>query len=221
MEQTAGQAADPSSRTPSNSAEWRELVAVLLLSVTAIMTAWTGFQASKWGGAMSIAFSEASSSRIAASRAEALGRSKLTVQVSLFTTWLQAYQDGDTELADFLQARFPEPLATTFPTWLDTRPLQNPDAPSTPFEMAEYVIPEQVSAEEADARADERFATALENNQRGDDYTVLTVGFATVLFFAAISGRMRSLRAQWALLGLGCVGFLVLSGMLLSFPKLV
>ena len=35
---------------------------------------------------------------------------------------------GDTELTEFLQARFPEPLATVFPAWLDTRPLKDPDA---------------------------------------------------------------------------------------------
>lgn len=208
-------------RLPDSAAGWRELVAVLLLSVTAIVTAWTGFQASKWGGAMSIAFSEASSSRIEASRQESLARSKVSVQVSLFTTWLQAYQDGDTELADFLQARFPEPLASTFPAWIDTRPLENADAPATPFEMEAYVLPEQEAAAKADARADERFATALRNNQRGDNYTVLTIGFATVLFFAALSGRMRSPRAQWTLLGIGCLGFVVLTATLLSFPKLV
>ncbi len=213
--------ADEGPRLPDSAAGWRELVAVVLLSVTAIVTAWTGFQASKWGGAMSIAFSEASSSRIEASRQESLARSKVTIQVSLYTAWLQAYQDGDTELADFLESRFPEPLASTFPAWIDTQPLQNADAPATPFAMEQYVLPEQEAAAEADARADERFATALRNNQRGDNYTVLTIGFATVLFFAALSGRMRSPRAQWTLLSIGCLGFVVLSAILLSFPKLV
>src|SRR5215218_8770632 len=44
----------------------RETIALILLSVTAIMTAWCGFEASKWGGEMSIAFSQASSARIEA-----------------------------------------------------------------------------------------------------------------------------------------------------------
>ncbi|MEZ5093239.1 hypothetical protein [Nocardioides sp.] len=211
----------PEDDTESRSAGWRELVAVLLLSVTAIATAWTGFQASKWGGAMSISFSEASSSRIAASRFESTARSKQSVQVSLFTTWLQAYQADDKELTDFLQQRFPEPLKSAFDAWLATEPVQNPDAPATPFEMEEYVLPELASAQEADARADAKFAEALRNNQRGDNYTVLTIGFATVLFFAALSGRMRRLGAQWALLGLGVVGFVVLTSTLLTFPKLV
>lgn len=47
--------------------ERQELVAVVLLSITTVLTAWSGFQSSKWSGAMSIAFSQASSARIQAS----------------------------------------------------------------------------------------------------------------------------------------------------------
>ncbi|TCC50732.1 hypothetical protein E0H75_11145 [Kribbella capetownensis] len=201
--------------------DWRELVAVVLLSVTAILTAWSGFQASKWGGAMSISFSQASSARIEASRLEGVANRKMTIQVSLFTQWLQAYQAKDTELTSFLQARFPEPLATTFPIWIQSKPLQNPDAAPTPFELPEYSIPELAQAQQSDARADERFATALRNNQRGDNYTILTVAFATVLFFTALSSRMRRRRYQLALLAMAGLGFAVSAGFLFSFPILI
>lgn len=201
--------------------EWRELIAVVLLSVTAIVTAWTGFQASKWGGAMSISFSQASSARIQASRLDNDANRRITVQVQLFTQWLQARQNHDQRLADFLEQRFPEPLATAFPAWVATRPLTNEDAPASPFDMKEYQVPEANQAKAADARADSKFATALRDNQRGDNYTALTIAFATVLFFAALSGRMRRPRDQWILLGLGIAEFVVLALVLVTFPKLV
>ncbi|KAA1419759.1 hypothetical protein FE697_017775 [Mumia zhuanghuii] len=201
--------------------DWRELVTVLLLSVTAILTAWTGFQASKWGGAMSISFSQASSARIEAARLDADANRRQTIQVGLFTQWLAAYQDDDQTLTAFLQERFPEPLATVFPEWLASRPLQDPSAPASPFEMPGYVIPEATESAAADGRADAKFREALRNNQRGDNYTMMTIAFAVVLFFGALSGRMRDPRSQWALLGLGIVGCIILSGILLSFPKLV
>ncbi len=206
---------------PDRGSDWREFVAVILLSVTAILTAWSGFQSSKWGGAMSISFSQASTARIEAARLEGEANRRATIQVSLFTQWLQAYQAEDEVLADFLQERFPEPLVSTFPLWLEQRPLVNEEAPATPFEMPSYVIPELVDAAEADDRADAKFAEALRNNQRGDNYTVLTVAFATVLFFGALSGRMRSPRAQWAFLILGWVGFIAAASLLLVFPKLI
>lgn len=201
--------------------DWREFTAVILLSLTAVLTAWTGFQSSKWGGAMSISFSQASTARIEAARLEGAANRKAAVQVSLFTQWLQAYQNEDETLTAFLQDRFPEPLATTFPLWLEERPLVNPDAPATPFEMPTYVIPESVAAAEADDRADAKFAEALVNNQRSDNYTVLTVAFATVLFFGALAGRMRSNRAQWTFLILGLVGFTAAAVLLVTFPKLI
>src|SRR4029079_2860162 len=115
----------------------------------------------------------------------------------------QAYQTDDQVLADFLQDRFPEPLSSAFPVWIEQHPLKNPDAAKSPFDLPEYSIPEQKQSAEADAIADEKFALALEYNQRGEHYTALTIGFAVVLFFAALASRMRGPRAQWALLALG------------------
>lgn len=201
--------------------DWLELAAILLLSVTAIMTAWTGFQSSKWGGAMSISFAQASTARINAARLEGDANRKQTIQVSLFTQWLQAYQAHDDQLTDFLEQRFPEPLATAFPVWLAEQPLKNPQAAPTPFQVEEYAIPELKQSQEADALADAKYQEALRNNQRGDNYTILTVAFASVLFFTAMATRMRRQRTQWVLLTIAALGFVVTVGFLASFPKLV
>jgi len=201
--------------------DWREIVVVVLLSVTTILTAWVGFQSSKWSGAMSISFSQASTARIEASRYEGVANRKTTVQVTLFSQWAAARAQGDTALADFLVERFPEPLATAFPVWLASRPLQNPDAAASPFDLPEYRIAELDKAKAADLRADAKYQQALTNNQRGDDYTLLTVAFAAVLFFAAMSGRMRSTRGGDVLLGFAILLFLVASSFLVAYPKLV
>ena len=197
----------------------REIVVVILLSVTTILTAWVGFQSSKWGGAMSISFSQASTARIEATRLEGVANRKITVQATLFSQWAAAHAANETELADFLAERFTEPLATAFPVWLESEPLQNPDAAASPFDLAEYDIPELGQAQEADARADAKYEEALANNQRGDNYTVLTVAFAAVLFFAAMSGRMKSTRGGDVLLGLALLLFLVASSILVAYPK--
>ena len=194
---------------------------MILLSVTTILTAWSGFQSSKWGGVMSISFSQASAARIEAVGLEGDANRKIGVQVSLYTQWLQASASKNTQVADYLAARFPEPLKTAFAAWLQTNPATNTVAPSSPFVMPEYVVPEQTAAKAADHRADQLFSQALDDNQRGDNYTILTVAFASVLFFAAISGRMKSRRNQWVLLGVGLALFTFAGALLLSFPKLV
>jgi hypothetical protein len=195
----------------------RELIAVIVLSITAVLTAWSGFQASKWGGEMSIAFSEASSSRIEAARQQGTANQRTAVLVGLWTQWVDARGTENDELADFLQDRFPEPLATAQEDWLATDPLTS-SVSTSPFDMPSYVLPEREAAADADARADQRFADALVNNQRGDNYTLLTVLFAAVLFFAAMSQRMNDARSQRLLLSLAIVLGLIGVGFGLSFP---
>ena len=101
------------------------------------------------------------------------------------------------------------------------RGMQEPEAASTPFQLPEYVIPELEQSADADALADARYQEALRNNQRGDNYTILTVAYASVLFFTALATRMRRPRTQWVLLMIAAVGFVGTSVFLLSFPKLV
>ena len=210
-----------SSVIPDTSAGWRELIAVILLSVTAIATAWSGFQSSKWGGEMSISFSKASTARIEASRADGNANRQLTIQVQLYTQWIEASAADDMVLADYLSARFPEPLASAWAAWIALKPQENPDAPASPFEMPEYVQPDAVASKEADARADALFQQALDNNQRGDNYTLLAVVFATVLFFAAVSGRVKRNLSAWFLLGVGLVLFTTATVILVSYPKII
>jgi hypothetical protein len=100
-------------------------------------------------------------------------------------------------------------------------PQANPDVPRTLFAMPEYAIPEEAEAAAADARADAKFIDALAFNQRSDNYTILTLLFAAVLFFGSLSGRARSRNVQNVFLGLAVVLMLFATGFLISFPKLV
>lgn len=229
MSQTAADGnADAVDPGPSQAAGQRatrqrriELVAVILLSTTTILTAWTAFQASKWGGAMSISFSQASSARIESAKLDGKANVRQSNQISLWTEWVSASGAGDKELATFLRERFPEPLATAQRAWIADGGFNAPSDQSSPFVLPEYVVPEAVEAEAASKRADGLFQTALDNNQRSDNYTILTVLFASVLFFAAMSGRIDALRSQVLLLvlasALGLVGFAIL----LSYPRLI
>jgi hypothetical protein len=197
-----------------------ETIAVVVLSITTVLTAWSAFQSSKWGGAMSISFSQASSARIEAARLAGTANVRTSNQIGLWTEWVAAVGNQQAELADFLVDRFPEPLATAHEEWIaDGGRTVSP--PTSPFDSPSFVLPEQRAAAAADERADARFALALAYNQRSDNYTILTVLFAGVLFFSAMSGRVRALGAQQVLLGaamvLGVVGVVLLS----TLPKLV
>lgn len=83
---------------------------------------------------------------------------------------------------------------------------------------AEYVPAGSEEAKEWNERADAKFAEALVNNQRGDDYSLLTVLFALVLFLTAMSQRAAASWANWLLLSLAIVAALIAISVGLTFP---
>lgn len=191
----------------------QDVVAVFVLSITAVLTAWCGFEASKWGGEMSIAFSQASSARIQAASANADARSAEQFDLTIYAQWVVASAEGETELAQYIQDRFPPHFALAFDAWQADGMVE-----TGPFVREEYVPPGQVEADQLNARADERFEQALVNNQRGDDYSLLTVLFALVLFLTAMSQRDGKTWIGRVLLGMAIVVDIVAIIILLTFP---
>jgi hypothetical protein len=188
--------------------DWFEIVATALLAVATVATAWSGYQATRWGQEVTKAQSASNNSRALATRADDLANTQTSVDVETFSSWVDAYARGETELADFYYARFREEFRPAVEAWVATMPRQNPDAPLTPFVMPEY----QLEAREEAARQDEitaqNSAKSRENLQRQSNYVLGVVLFATALFFAGMSTRVSMRPLRLLILGMGCAVFL-------------
>lgn len=103
---------------------------------------------------------------------------------------------------------FREEFRKAVEAWKATNPLQNPGAPKTPFEMPEYRNANMERGKALDRSAVRKSSKATEDIQNGDNYILLTVLFASVLFFAGISTKFKTLKIKYALLILGGVLFL-------------
>jgi hypothetical protein len=191
----------------------RETVVLIVLSITAVLTAWCGFQSSQWGGEMSIAFTEASNARIEAARQAGVANSARQADLTIWGVYLQARAQGNTGLARYVEQRFTDHFRVAYRAWI-----AQGEPTDGPFKMKEYVPPGTTESAAADQRADSRFADALVFNQRGDNYTILTVLFALVLFFAAASTRLGNTRAQWIMLGVAIIFLITATVILATFP---
>ncbi|QKJ18431.1 hypothetical protein [Microbacterium hominis] len=191
----------------------QDIVGVFVLSIIAVLTAWCGFQSSKWGGEMSIAFSEASSARIQATAAQSEAQSAEQFDLTIYAQWVVATADERSGLADYIEDRFTPHFAVAFDAWVDDGMVEN-----GPFAREEYVPPGAEEAAALSARADAKFQEALDNNQRGDNYSLLTVLFALVLFLTAMSQRDVKTWVGRTLLGLAVVVSVVGIVILLTFP---
>lgn len=195
-----------------------EFLAAVVLSLATVLTAWCAFQATKWGGVMSIRFSEANAARTESTRASALANTKRTVDVTIFAEYLSAVAADQRDLVRFIQERFRDEFAPAFEAWLAENPLTNPDAPATPFGMPEYRIAEDQESERLATVADRRAREAREANQRGDSYVLLTVLFASVLFFSGISTKFSGDRIKLGLAILAVVLMITGGVILATFP---
>ena len=185
-----------------------EIAATLLLALAAIATAWSTYQSAVWRGKQAEAQSASIAARVESTREAAVANRQAQVDLALFTQWIDAYAQRRTELTDFYRRRFRDEFVPAFAAWVASKPLQNPNAPLSPFAMPQYKLAASAQADALEKQAAEYSRTVQRNVDRSDSYMLAVVLFAISLFFAALSTRLPSRDVRMALLGLGYVIFL-------------
>jgi hypothetical protein len=196
-----------------------ELVSIVVMSLTAILTAWSGFQGARWTAIQTERYADATDAQAESVRASNSAEEATSIDLTVFIAWLDEQTDGDEAAAGFIYERFPERLRVATDAWLATDPFENPDAPPSPFAMEAYVVPAAIQAEELAVSAQEHTDSAREATERASEYVLMTVLFATVLFFASISAKLSGTGNRWALLNLAIIGLIAGSAVLLAFPS--
>lgn len=195
-----------------------EVAATVLLSIAAVATAWSSYQATRWNGEQAKSGAKANAARISAARAQGLSQAQTQVDVATFTQWVNAYARGETMLVDFYARRFRAEFKPAVAAWVATRPLKNAKAPLTPFAMPQYRLAAAREAERLDAVAAAAAGAALVDIQRASNYVLCVVLFAVSLFFAGIGTKLTATRLKVFTLALG---FAVFAGTLIwiaTFP---
>jgi hypothetical protein len=185
-----------------------EIVATALLALATVATAWSGYQSTRWGQEVTKSLSASNQARALATRADDLANTQTSIDVATFSSWVDAYAREETVLADFYFARFREEFRPAVEAWVATMPLQNPDAPLTPFVMPEYQLEARDEAERQDEITAENSANSRRNLQRQSNYVLGVVLFATALFFAGMSTRVSARSLRLVILGMGSLVFL-------------
>jgi hypothetical protein len=168
-----------------------EFVAVLLLSVSTLAIAWSGYQAARWSGHQSRDYAAASTSRARANRVSTLAGQQRIQDLLNFNRWLEVSDDGNTRLANLYVRRFRPEFLPAFRAWSAQDPINNPDAIATPLLMPDYRLANFEQADRLERVGTVLFNSAKEATEHADSYVFATVFFAAVLFFAGISMRFN------------------------------
>jgi hypothetical protein len=208
--------------SPSNDRGDRavEIVEVVVLAIVAIATAWSGYQAARWDGRQAHDYGDSSRLRFEAGEASTLGGQQRLMDVSTFNTWIQAYQEGNNDLAALYERRFSPEYEVAFDAWLKTDPFNDPNAPPGPAYMPEYHNALNDRATELNHEATTLFNEGTEARETADRYVRQTVLLATVLFLVAVEQRFRFRVVRGLATALAAVIMVVALVGVLTLPRL-
>lgn len=187
---------------------WIEIVSAGLLALATLMSAWCAFVAAQWHTESYDLYSQSNFSMVESAELNEKVDQQVIIDVITFTNYYNAFSEGDMERAIAYETRaFSPELDKAFAAWIARDPFNNPDAPSTPFEMGEYVKPFAEEAQREQDNSLELMKDARNAMENSDLYILLTIMFATVLFFAGISPKFKDPRIKSVLIILGACIF--------------
>jgi len=210
----------PDKRRALRVRQWLELLSAVVMAAATVATAWSAYQSSLWNSKQTNHNAQSTAAVVRVGKLSNLAMQRTSIHVSLFVHWVSAINQGDRRTADFLFARFPEPLSTASGAWRATSPLTNPEAPASPFDMPEYVLAEKIEADHWENIARSELAAAEYSNEMATRYLLFTIIYASVLFFAGISGKFRWQAIDVAVLMLGALTLLTGVAVMLGSPRL-
>jgi hypothetical protein len=178
---------------------WVSIAEAIMLSIVALVAAWSGYSAAKWSSESTLSLAKAASVRNAANTATVQATQIRTLDSVTFNAAEGAYLSGNHALFLLTLKRMRPGYRPAVTAWLATHPLKNPNAPPDPSYMPQYVIPQEAQARALNRQADELFASGQAAGGTADKYVRLTVLLAAVLFLVGIGSRFPVRAARYGL----------------------
>jgi hypothetical protein len=197
---------------------WISIFEAVLLSVVALMAAWSGYSAAKWGTHSSLSLAKASGARSRASVALVQATQIRTLDSVSFNAAETAFLANNARAFSVAVRRLRPGYRPAFKAWLALHPLKNPNAPPDPTYLRLYQIPQDAVARVSTAQSNAYFTEGESAAATADKYVRLTVLLAAVLFLVGIGSRFPLRVARYGLNGVAAVLLVVCVVQLLGLP---
>jgi len=200
-------------------ADWLSITEAVVLSIVAVATAWSGYEAARWDAASTKQYAKATGTTVRAQVNATLAGQDRLYDIVTFNGWVAAKTAGHNKLAAFYERRFRPEYAIAFTAWQNLDPFNNSSAPPGPIFMPEYA---DAHAQESAKLAEEAkgfFDNGVNNRETGDNYVRVTVFLATVLLLTALSQRFKMVGPRVAVVTVAFVLLLISGYWLLILPR--
>lgn len=201
--------------------DWIELLAAVILALATIIAAWSAYQATRWGGEQAKAANQALALRTDAAEATTVNAEGAEIDTEFLTAWLVLAAGGDERGMSVMEDRIREEFVPAFEAWRALAP-EGEVPPGTPFELPEYEAyagAARNAAFELNRQADDATVVAARANQTGDNFVLVAVIMASVLFFAGVGSKFKARAVRIAMVTMAAALFLGGLAFMLSLPQ--
>jgi hypothetical protein len=169
-----------------------EIIAVILLAVTTLGTAWCGYQASQWSGVQSDRNQEQTNHRLEANRSFSLAVQTFSYDSSVIALYAQAVQSGNTGLRQFYRdTMVRDGLRPYLDRWEAT--VSSGGTPTPLLEDPQYSEAQLGAYRTEEDAAASAMGAAQDAGDISRLYVLNTVVLAIALFFAGVTASFRYL----------------------------
>lgn len=198
---------------------WIEMAEAFVLATVAVMTAWSGYQATEWDALSAKHYVHANRITVMAQEKATLAGQERLYDIITFASWMSAKTARDERLAALFEGRFRPEYATAFKAWTALDPDHNPAAPPGPIFMPQYISALNAEAVTLSHDAEQSLELGVSARETGGRYVRVTVLLATVLFLTALGQRFRIMAPRVGILAVAIVLLLLSTYWMIVYPR--
>jgi hypothetical protein len=198
-----------------------ETIFLILLLVTTFCSTFCAYQANNWNSIASTKNREGTDLRTQSVHAYNDGNTRLLVDISSFTTWIDAISFNDSRKADAVRERFTPELRYAFAAWRAQVEGQPPGTipAGTPFTLPEYHLGPWEQGALLEENATASFNEGHVASDTGSSYVLNTLLYALVLFLIGVGERWKIPVFRKVILATALLLFSYATVMLILLPK--
>jgi hypothetical protein len=168
-----------------------EILAVTLLGIATIGSAWSAYQSTRWNGKEADRTQDSADARLEATRQFGLATQIVSYDSNMVAQYAQAVVAGNDKLAQFYRESLIRPaFLPILDRWQATITATG-KAPPNLLQDQDYLDAQLVGYRASEADAEASAVASDDASRQADQYVLLTLVFASALFFAGVTSSFR------------------------------
>jgi hypothetical protein len=194
-----------------------EIVAVILLGMATVGSAFSGYEATRWNSRESDLERDASTSRVEATRLFSLGTQTVVYDTTVVAQYAAAASAGDQRLMDFYRSSLVRPkFLPIIDEW--TAQVRAGETPVNLLSNQAYVDEQLAGYTKAETTAEAFTLEAGDASDHADAFVLTALLLAVSLFFAGVTSSFRVTAARLLLMIGAVVTLAIAAGRIADLP---